>query len=121
MFLDYIFYPTSITSAALFYHTPFCISPQITYCSKAVPDGTVLKYINRDIHSGHCEHNYMKFIFAADGSLTHHCSGKKVCISSDDILILNTTCEVEIPRFKHTKVRENNLYSSNFIYDKMFL
>ncbi|XP_047127009.1 uncharacterized protein LOC101234350 [Hydra vulgaris] len=102
---DYIFRPTSITSAAFYYHDPFCISPQITSCSELVPDGTVLKYINRDTHSGHCEHDYMKFLFAADGSLTHNCSGKFVCINSEDHLILNATCTVEVPKFRRTKER----------------
>ena len=105
MHLDYVFLPTSLTSADLYYHSPFCITPSITSCSANVPDGTVLKYIDRETHSGHCEHDYMKFVFAADGTLTHRCSSKKVCIDTKDILVLRTNCVGETPRFSRTKVR----------------
>ncbi|XP_065647462.1 uncharacterized protein LOC100205261 isoform X2 [Hydra vulgaris] len=100
---DYVNLPTSITSADLYYHSPFCITPSINSCSDTVLDGTIIKYIDRDTRSGHCEHDYMKFLFAADGTLTHNCSKKKVCINTNFNLILRTNCIGETPRFQLTK------------------
>ncbi|XP_047135033.1 uncharacterized protein LOC100209306 isoform X2 [Hydra vulgaris] len=100
---DYVNLPTSITSAELYYHSPFCITPSINSCSENVLDGTIIKYIDRDTRSGHCEHDYMKFLFAADGTITHDCSKKKVCIDTNFNLILRTDCFGETPRFQLTK------------------
>nr|XP_047135037.1 uncharacterized protein LOC100199215 isoform X2 [Hydra vulgaris] len=113
---DYINLPTSITSAELYYHSPFCITPSITSCSETVLDGTIIKYIDRDTRSGHCEHDYMKFLFAADGTLTHDCSKKKVCIDTNFNLILRTNCLGETPRFQLTKEKSlQHIQSKNCV------
>nr|XP_047134262.1 uncharacterized protein LOC100206071 [Hydra vulgaris] len=110
---DNIYQSTSITSANLNYHSAFCIAPSITSCLDNVPDGTVVMYIDSKYHSGHCEHDYMKFAFSIDGTLTHECSKKKICIDSTDNLVLRDNCNGEIPKFSFTKEKSLQHMQSN--------
>ena len=48
----------------------------------------------------------MLYDYKSDGTLTHHCSGKRSCTGDDGKLMISSQCGVEQSKFKRTAVSE---------------
>ena len=93
--------PTPISTISINNRSPLCITPTITSCDGDIPDGTKIKYIGYT----DCNFPHMLFTHGADGTLTHHCSGKKVCPSTDgQYLIISSSCDAEKAKYERTSV-----------------
>lgn len=53
-----------------------------------------------------CYHDWMLYDYKSDGTLTHHCSGKRICTGDDGKLMISSQCGVEQSKFDRTAVSE---------------
>ena len=80
-----------------------CITPNITTCNGNISDGT--KIIYKSMPNKDCNHPHMLFTYGQDGTLTHHCSGKKVCPSADGgYWVISSTCASDEVQYTRTQV-----------------
>ena len=95
--------PTPISTLPLYYHSPMCVALKgIELCSDYVPDGTRLIY--QSMPQFDCNHNHMLFVHGVDGTITHKCSGKKVCPNAHKQLVVSNQCDGDSAKFLRTKV-----------------
>ena len=80
-----------------------CITPDISNCDGNIPDGTKIMF--KSMPNNDCDHPHMLFTHASDGTLTHHCSGKKVCPSNDgQYLMISSLCSADESTYTRTQV-----------------
>ena len=74
----------------------------INTCTNNVEDDTLLIYQSM-LHFD-CNHHHMLFMHGIDGTLTHKCSGKKICPNRYGYLVASSKCELTNSKFIRTKV-----------------
>ena len=74
----------------------------IEKCTDYVADGTQLIY--QMMPQFDCNHNRMLFVHNVDGTLTHKCSGKKICPNELNQLVVSNQCNKDSAKFLRTKV-----------------
>eukprot|EP00111_Clytia_hemisphaerica_P010409 TCONS_00030414-protein len=101
---DIVYVATPISTVDLYYHSRMCITPDITNDDEcaAIPDGTKLIY--KQMPNLDCNHNRMLFDYKSDGTMIHHCSGKKICQDADGWLHVSSTCGAEESKFNRTQL-----------------
>uniref|UniRef100_A0A7M6DPA1 Uncharacterized protein n=1 Tax=Clytia hemisphaerica TaxID=252671 RepID=A0A7M6DPA1_9CNID len=95
--------PTPISTVDLYYHKRMCVTPKIDTDAECanIPDGTNLIY--KEMPNFDCDHKRMLFDYNADGSLIHHCSGKRICLDQNGFLQVSSQCGIEESKFERTE------------------
>ena len=88
-----------------------CITPDIENCDN-VPDGTKLIY--KSMPNYDCDHERMLYVYESDGTLKHHCSGKKICADTNGLLMVSSQCSDQGAKFERTQVSQSATYSTGF-------
>ena len=99
---------TPIQTPDFSYQSSMCIGPEVDSCEQ-VKEGQPLVFQrmeNRD-----CNLPHLLFVYQADHTLVHQCSGLKVCMESKytQRVILSAKCKPDETKYERTKVRKLDL------------